>query len=228
MDWHFDELKQTGVDLDTPEQAQAYDQKMSMRDMQKEAQLILDALQIDTQSSILEIGCGTGTMARSIAKKCSRMTAIDVSQCMVDYAIQKAQKIENVEFQKAGFLTFVAPAESFDGIFTQIAWHHLPDFWKTISLLNMNRWLKPKGKVLIRDVIYSFAPSDHEKGVNKWLEYCRSLKNHFSEKEIKTHIREEYSTFTWIVEEMFRRTGFAIVSHHTIGEIVSIYVIEKC
>jgi len=61
----------------------------------------------------------------------------------------------------------------------------------------------------------------------EWLKYAENLKDAFPLDEFITHIRDEYSTFDWIVEGMFQRTGFKIVDHETLGSAVSVYVIEK-
>jgi ubiquinone/menaquinone biosynthesis C-methylase UbiE len=55
---------------------------------------------VEDACSILEIGCGPGALALKLSAKCSRITAIDISRTMVEYARlnQKRQGVGNVEF----------------------------------------------------------------------------------------------------------------------------------
>jgi hypothetical protein len=39
--------------------------------------------------------------------------------------------------------------------------HHLPDFWKQVTLLRMNRMLKTGGLLYIFDVVFDFAPEEY-------------------------------------------------------------------
>jgi ubiquinone/menaquinone biosynthesis C-methylase UbiE len=50
--------------------------------------------------TVLEIGCGPGALACRLANKCSKVTAIDISKRMIEYANRKKKKlkIENDEF----------------------------------------------------------------------------------------------------------------------------------
>jgi SAM-dependent methyltransferase len=50
--------------------------------------------------SVLEIGCGPGALACRLANKCSKVTAIDISERMIAYANRKKNKgrIDNVGF----------------------------------------------------------------------------------------------------------------------------------
>jgi hypothetical protein len=42
---------------------------------------------------------------------------------------------------------------------TQIALHHLPDFWKQIALIRIAGMLKDGGRLCLRDMVYSFDPN---------------------------------------------------------------------
>lgn len=61
------------------------------------------------------------------------------------------------------------------------------------------------------DVIYNFDPSETENRLEGW---CSSLgqdvENVWTRPELEEHIRDEHSTFTWLIEPMLKRTGFEI------------------
>ena len=50
--------------------------------------------------TVLEVGCGPGALALRLAGKCSKVTAIDISRRMIEYANRRKnkQKVKNVEF----------------------------------------------------------------------------------------------------------------------------------
>lgn len=50
------------------------------------------------------------------------------------------------EFLPGGFLTYQHQGPPLDAVVTQIALHHLPDFWKQIALLRIFDMLKEGGK----------------------------------------------------------------------------------
>jgi SAM-dependent methyltransferase len=55
---------------------------------------------IPISSRTLEIGCGPGELACRMGKKCRSVTAVDISERMIEYARRKAKKLgaANVEF----------------------------------------------------------------------------------------------------------------------------------
>lgn len=58
---------------------------------------------ISNDSKVLDIGCGTGKHSVEIAKRCSEVTAIDISNKMLEFAKNNAKQndIENINFKKA-------------------------------------------------------------------------------------------------------------------------------
>jgi SAM-dependent methyltransferase len=55
---------------------------------------------VPKNSTVLEIGCGPGVLARRLGTECAKVTAIDISERMIEYAKRKkiGEKVENVEF----------------------------------------------------------------------------------------------------------------------------------
>src|SRR5512137_1403207 len=155
--WQYHEADHPGEDFDSI--AEIYDQNMKKhRDIQGEIEEILNFLDLKPDQTILEIGTGTGEFALAAARYCSQVYAVDLSIGMLRYAEKKAtsRDIKNVNFLQGGFLTYEHPGELVDAVVTQIALHHLPDFWKQIALLRIADLLKDGGKFCLRDVVYSF------------------------------------------------------------------------
>ena len=69
----------------------------------------------------------------------------------------------DIEFLPGGFLTYWHGGAPLGCTVSQIALHHLPDFWKQIALLRIASMLSEGDKLCVRYVVYSFDPRSHEK-----------------------------------------------------------------
>ena len=147
--WYYDEFKQVGVDYTDIEEVNAYDLRMQrLRDIETESKSIQELLKIKDSDLILEIGTGTGELALNISEHCKKVVAIDISRTMINFARIKAesQNKTNIQFYNAGFLTYENGDELFDIIITQLALHHLTDYWKMMALKRVYGMLKHNGK----------------------------------------------------------------------------------
>ena len=228
--WYYNELIQSGVDYTSVEEVQRYDIRMGkLRDIQGEIDIIVEALRPSPESTILEIGSGTGEFAIALSKLCRKLYAIDVSPIMIDYAREKAKfnNVNNIEFYNAGFLTFDYTGEKFDHVYSQLALHHLPDFWKQIALKKIYSLLKSGGKFFFMDVVYPSDIGDYEtffQDIIKELE--ESVGSEYT-KEYYEHISKEFSTLDWIMEKLLTDTGF-IISHSSLENgLMATYVCTK-
>lgn len=209
-EWYFDEFTQVGTDYTDIKKVEVYDAKMSkFRNYKNEAKLILDTLKISSKDILLEIGTGTGHFAIEASKKCKKVYAADVSKTMLEYAISKAEKenIKNIEWINSGFLNFKFPGIKFDCIVSNAALHHLPDFWKVIALKNIYDSLKNKGNFFLSDVIFSCNINEINTIINNWIDNTKKIDDEFYSEAI-IHAREEYSTFSWILECILKKIGF--------------------
>ena len=208
--WHYDELRQVGVDFDSIDQVAAYDAKQGSN-LQTELTL-LARLGIVPDAVVVDLGCGTASFALAAARHGARVVAVDVSQAMLDHARRKAEAahLSGIEFQRAGFLTFNPRPGSVDFIVSRFALHHLPDFWKQVALIRMADMLRPEGKLFLRDVSFSFPPREYERAIADWVERMPRVSG-YAREEFETHVREEHSTFAWVLEGMLGHAGFEIV-----------------
>ncbi len=75
----------------------------------------------------------------------------------------------DIEFLPGGFLTYWHGGAPLGCTVSQIALHHLPDFWKQIALLRIASMLSEGDKLCVRYVVYSFDPRSHEKYLSGFL-----------------------------------------------------------
>jgi ubiquinone/menaquinone biosynthesis C-methylase UbiE len=226
--WHYDEFKQVGVDYANREEVEAYDARHAQfRDIDAECAGILDALAVTPQSVVIEIGTGTGAFAIHAAQRGAGVHAVDVSGAMLEFAQQKAEKagLDNITFYKAGFLTYEHTGARADALVTSMALHHLPDFWKGMALDRMNGMLRPGGLLYIHDVI--FVQADSEASISRWIDQLGALGGTQLRDEVAAHVREEFSTFDWIMDGLLARAGFRILSKEMAEGVIGTYLCKK-
>ena len=217
--WYFDESKMAGVDFEDAAQVEVYDCNQTSSTPEKE-QALVTRLGISSGHTVVDLGAGTGTFALEAALAGASVHAVDVSQAMLTYAQSKAQKAgaTNIKFHQAGFLTYEHQDHVADFVVTKNALHILPDFWKIIAFLRIAALLKPHGVFYLRDVIFSFPPAEYETSINEWIkQVAKPSGEGWTAKDFEMHVREEHSTFAWIIEGMLTRAGFNITeaNYHT-------------
>ncbi|OHD54041.1 MAG: hypothetical protein A2Y33_10000 [Spirochaetes bacterium GWF1_51_8] len=211
--WFYNEYDLSGTDFHSEKEARNYrDRILKIRDTAGEAKTIAETIGLTIEHELLDIGAGPGLITVELAKYCRQTTAADISEMMIglgkDYAREKG--VTNIDFIKSGFLEIDSSSRQYDVVITQRAFHHIPDFWKQVALLKINKVLRPGGVFYLDDVIYSFQPADFTQNIEEWFE---SVKKLFGENNLYTavnHVAKEYSCFTWMMEGMIERAGFTI------------------
>ena len=105
----------------------------------------------------LEIGCGTGMLARSLAERCERVLAFDISPEMIRLARERSAQFTNLEFELADICERQLPRESFGCVASIATLHHLP---LTETLSKMKAALRPGGVLLVLDLFEPSGVSD--------------------------------------------------------------------
>lgn len=207
--WQWNEIQQVGTDYTDVAEVERYERRMGeFRDLAAEDAAILKTLALPAGSRILEIGTGTGHFARAAAKAGHAVTAADVSPMMLQYAAKRAQaEGAAITFVHAGFLTLPPALAHHDAVVSVAALHHLPDLWKAVALQNINRMLKPGGRLFLGDVVFSWKGENHPASFDAFVNDCPAGMR----MEAARHVAKEYSTLGWIMEGLLRRAGFRIV-----------------
>lgn len=209
--WQWNEYVQVGVDYQNVEEVLAYDARMrALRDIDAENAQIAKAVGLQPDHMVVEIGTGPGAFARHAAQLCRKVYACDVSATMLKYAEAKAQEagLRNIAFVHAGFLTYQHAGDPVDVAVSQLALHHLPDFWKLVALKRLAAILKPGAKLYLHDVVFPETATEGPAFFDAMVAQIPAS----SKQEVITHIRQEYSTVDWLLEGMLRHAGFTIDS----------------
>ena len=210
--WMFDESRDFG--FSDAAQVASYERGIAAKPADHRD--LLTALGVTRDHTLIDFGCGTGGLAIEAAKLCRHVTAVDVSAAMIHAARENAAAagVRNIDFVQSGFLTYEHGAEHADFAVSVHALHHLPDFWKVAALRRIAASLRPGGVFYLHDIVYSFDPVDYERAITAWIDRVAAdgtrpgLPRPFFEE----HVREEYSTYSWLLEPMLNAAGFDIRS----------------
>jgi SAM-dependent methyltransferase len=202
----FDELAHAGPEHLDPVHVAAYDDKSAF-DAADEVEL-LRRHGLREGATLVDLGAGTGTLALAAAGACARVVAVDVSPAMVAAMREKVARarVTNVDCVQAGMLTYEHRGPPADVVYSRNVLHHLPDFWKLVALERVASLLRPGGTFRLRDIVFSFDAGDAESHLRNWFENSGNWRR----EELEAHLRDEHSTFTWLLEAMLERARFEI------------------
>ena len=227
--WVLDEVAHAGRENLDPAHVARYDRK---EDADADAEVrLLQRLGLDATSSLVDVGAGTGQLALAVAPFCRHVTAVDVSPVMLAHLRSEvdARGVTNVECVEAGLLTYEHDGDPADFAYCRYALHHLPDFWKALALARVNGFLRPGGVLRLWDVVYGFEPVEAPARLEAWCATGgESLQTDWTRPELEEHVRDEHSTFTWLLEVMIVRAGFAIEdAAYSADQLSARYVLRK-
>lgn len=115
---------------------------------------LIAAAEVPADATILDVGCGTGTMTMWIKQQFpgARVLGIDLDPAILGMARDKAAKSGvDVEFIEANAADMPLPAGSVDCVFSSLFFHHLLPEQKVEVLGEIFRVLKDGGEVHISD-----------------------------------------------------------------------------
>jgi ubiquinone/menaquinone biosynthesis C-methylase UbiE len=116
---------------------------------------LLELAGIQRDQVVLDIGCGTGTLAIAATAHVGptgNVVGIDASPQMVTRATRKAARAGvPAIFQLAGAEQLPFPDARFDVVLSTLMFHHLPRKTREQCAIEIRRVLKPGGRVFVVD-----------------------------------------------------------------------------
>lgn len=110
---------------------------------------------IQPGDAVLDVGCGTGTLAIEVARRVSRagrVAGVDPGAEQITRARAKATRHHlPIEFQIGAIEQLPFPDQTFDVVLSTLMMHHLPAPLKRQGLAEIARVLKPGGHLVIAD-----------------------------------------------------------------------------
>jgi len=220
-DWYYNERSRIGLDSAV---ASIYDRH---DDSDLRARAALKRLGVQKGWRVADIGCGNGVLATEAALMGAEVDAVDISPAMLALAnVYAGDRKARIRTQSAGLLSFAYQANSYDLIVSEFTLHHLPDFWKAVALSRILSALKPGANFYLRDIVFVSMPDGSERDVVEWADF--NIKNHdFERGSVVTHMRDEYSTFGWVIERMLTEVGFTLISADYHAPLHGTYLLQK-
>jgi SAM-dependent methyltransferase len=180
---------------------------------------------LGADTTLLDLGCGTGLLAAAAASEAGRVVGVDPSPAMLEVARRRSDAVEWVE---SGFLSYEHEGDPPQLVHSRNALHHLSDFWKGVALARIHALLAPRGVLVLRDLVYDFEPADADQRIEEWLAGAAPTPAYgWTRAELETHVRDEHSTFAWLLESLLEHAGFEIVERDVRGGIYATYVSRR-
>lgn len=118
---------------------------------------MLDALDPDADASIVDLGTGAGHAALRVAPRVASVTAVDLSEVMLDTARHLAVErgIFNLTLERADVAALPFPDAQFDGAVSRYSAHHWHD--PARAMAEAARTVRAGGRFVLIDTV---APAD--------------------------------------------------------------------
>ena len=227
--WMIDELAHAGPEHLDPSFVAGFDRKQGYPDPAEDL-AVLRERDIDTASTVVDLGAGTGQFTLAAAPYVGRVVAVDISPAMLDVLQERAARagLSNIDCVQGGFLSYEHTGPPADAVYTRNTLHQLPDFWKVLALDRIARLLRPSGVLRLRDLIFDFQPAEAEAALDAWLDDAAAdPARGYTREDFAGHLRTEFSTFRWLLEPMLAAAGFNILTADFDGSIYGAYTCVK-
>ena len=221
-DWYYNERRRLGLNSAV---ASIYDRH---DDSDVRARAALTMLGVERGWQVADIGCGNGVLACEAAQMGAEVDAIDISPAMLALAeIQARDRKVAIRTQSAGLLSFAYQPNSYDLIVSEFALHHLPDFWKAVALSRIFSRAEARRELLSCATSSSSARRTAPSATSRRGPTSASRTTIFDRDSVVTHMRDEYSTFGWVIERMLTDVGFTLISVDYHAPLHGTYLLRK-
>src|SRR5277367_379241 len=123
---------------------------------------------------VADLGAGAGLLSELLARRCKKVIAVDNSEKIVEFGAAKAKKngLKNLEFRQGDLQNPPIDANSVDLVVLSQALHHAEN--PAATLRSAYKILKPRGQILILDLLQHNFDKARELYGDRWLGFAES------------------------------------------------------
>ena len=133
---------------------------------------------VDPSLTVGDLGCGTGQVSELLAPHVGKVIAVDGSVDMVQAAKKRLKGTHQVDVRRGDMEALPIDDAQVDAAVLALVLHHVPE--PARALVEVHRVLKPRGRVLIVDMLPHDRVEYQQQMGHVWLG--------FSEKTMKKHL----------------------------------------
>lgn len=126
--------------------------------------LYCERAQLKDGQTVLELGCGWGSLCLYLAERYPRseITAVSNSKTQKDLIMQRAQdrRLTNLKVITADVVEFDAPAAAFDRVMSIEMFEHMKNY--KVLMARISQWLKPEGLLFVHIFVSNSLPYHYE------------------------------------------------------------------
>ncbi len=226
--WRIEEVVYAGAEHLDESYVAGYEAKAGYEPAEDVTALLRQGIGPD--STVVDLGAGTGRFVVDIAPLVGRVIAVDVSPAMAAQLRRRVAGggLDNVTVVEAGFLSYEHDGSPVDAVFTRNALHQLPDFWKGVALRRIASLLAPGGVLRVRDLIYDIELDEVDEFMADWFSGAvDDPAKGWTSDELAEHVRIEFSTFRWLFEPLLDHAGFDVLDVEYVRRAYGAYTCRK-
>lgn len=122
---------------------------------------IIELAEIQPDDCVVDVGAGTGLLSLESARRGARVWAVDISPSMCEYLRARARSAgHEIEVVVASAVSLPIVDGFADAVISNYCFHHLDDAGKLQALAEARRVLRPGGRLVFGDMMFTLDPRD--------------------------------------------------------------------